>query len=452
MSTNYTSDYYSTSNSRIILEEGLVQVDMVGRVSNASLPHKQGLIALFEAIINSIDSIEESGRTDGYILVKVIREGLFSETARDFSPISGFNVIDNGNGFNTENYNSFNTSDSTRKMQIGGKGVGRFFWLKVFENIQIESVFIENEIAQKRSFDFVLENIEPIQSHELKEVEQQENIQTLVKLQNIREKYANHMPVKVDSLAHRLLEHCLAYFVVGIMPQLTILDGEESYNINEMYQHFVRQSEKSMRKVGEHNFQFLHFLLEARTGLNHQINYCAARRVVNPTKLTAKNVPHLPRRITSEDQEDSLVYMTYVLSPFLDRHVNLQRTGFNIYAEGELFFVGDIIWSDVENVAIDEAKNFLKDFTEPTREATEQVVRDFVKSKAPQYRYLLNNHPEVIDQIPPDSSEPKIDLELYKINKEKEVEVRKVMDEILEAPDSALLNPEDEINKKYNEP
>ncbi len=429
-----------------------MQVDIVGRVGNASLPHKQGIIALFEAVINSIDSIEECGRDDGHIVIDVVRDGLFVETeSREHAPICGFNITDNGSGFTPENYNSFNTSDSTKKAQIGGKGVGRFFYLKVFENVQIESVFVEGEIKQKRSFNFVLNKVEPIQNHELVDVNHSERIKTAVKLRGFRGDYANHIPARVDSLAHNLLEHCLAYFVVGIMPKLLVIDGNETYDINKMYQEFVKKAEKTEQEIGGNGFEFLHFLLEARAGLSHQINYCAARRVVNPTRLTNKNVPHLPRRITSNSHEDSLVYMTYVLSPFLDTHVNLQRTGFDVYAEGELLYMGDIVWSDIEDAAISEAKKYLRDFTEEKKVETDRVVKEFVKAKAPQFRYLLNNYPDVIDRIPPDSPESAIDLELYKINKEKEIEIKKVMDDILEAPDSVLLNPEEAINKKYNE-
>ncbi len=424
---------------------------MVGRVSNALISQQTRNHRPTEAVINSIDSVERIWREDGYIVVNVIRSGLFSETAeRQHAPLFVFVLTDNGSGFNAENYTSFNTSDSTKKLHIGGKGVGRFFWLKVFEEVSVESVFFENEKLYKRSFEFELRKVDPIQKHVFIELEGLETVETVVKLRNIRGDYASYMPSKMDGLAHRLLEHCLAYFVVGIMPKLTINDRDETYNLNAMYQEFVRQNAKTTEKIGEHDFEFLHFLLEARSGLDHQINYCAARRVVNPTKLSNKNIPHLPRRIRSDDHQDSLVYMAYVLSPFLDEHVNLQRTNFNIYSDGELMYMGDIEWADIENGAINESKKYLKDFTEPTRLETSRIVHDFVKAEAPQYRYLLNNHPDVIDQIPPGSSERIIDLELYKISKEKDFEIREFISEMIEAPDSTLLDPEDEINKKYD--
>lgn len=52
-------------------------------------------------------------------------------------------IEDNGAGFNTVNFDSFLTFDSAYKMKIGGKGIGRFSWLKVFEKAHITSVFLK---------------------------------------------------------------------------------------------------------------------------------------------------------------------------------------------------------------------------------------------------------------------------------------------------------------------
>ena len=423
----------------------------LGRVNNASLPHRQGILALFEAVINSIDSIQESGTDDGQIDIKIIRQGLFTDPEeREHDPIIGFEVIDNGKGFTEENFDSFNTSDTTRKLEIGGKGVGRFFWLKVFKKIHIDSVFIEDGKKKRRSFDFELDRENPIKNPQILDVDPQEAIQTSIKLLEIKPEYASHISGKADSLLQRLLEYCLVYFVVGIMPNLLVYDYEDVFDLHKQYQEFVKNSEKSECEIDGNKFEFRHFLLEAHTGLNHQIIYCADRRVVNSTKLTSSNIPHLPKRIAQNDEDDALVYMEYVQSQFLDDNVNLQRTDFVTYSDGELSFLGDIEWSNIEDSAIDEAGKFLDFITEPTKEETNRTVKDFVKNQAPQFRYLIKRHPEVVDQIPPGSSEQTIRLELYKSSKENEMEVSEAVQEIITAQDTDLLDPEGEINRIYN--
>ena len=91
---------------------------------------------LFEAIVNSIHSIEEAGISDGWIHLHINRDfsqGNLIDNSRSTYPITGFKIIDNGMGFNNDNFESFLTSDSARKVEKGAKGIGRFLWLKVFD-------------------------------------------------------------------------------------------------------------------------------------------------------------------------------------------------------------------------------------------------------------------------------------------------------------------------------
>ena len=68
--------------------------------------------------------------------------------------IKAFYVKDNGIGFNKNNFDSFCTAESTYKFKKGGKGVGRFFWLKAFDKVEIESIYADNGSKILRHFDF----------------------------------------------------------------------------------------------------------------------------------------------------------------------------------------------------------------------------------------------------------------------------------------------------------
>src|SRR4051812_18084045 len=83
-----------------------------GRVKNTKLAQSNCLLPLFEAIVNSIDAIEESG--EGSIDIRIVRdtsqkviEG--SEGKTVWHPIAGFEVEDSGVGFTQENFASFQT-------------------------------------------------------------------------------------------------------------------------------------------------------------------------------------------------------------------------------------------------------------------------------------------------------------------------------------------------------
>lgn len=140
--------------------------DFVGRVNRLPLKpsDKTALVPVLEAVSNSVYAIterlgEEAGKR-GKVIVNVVRD-----LDNDQEPIIGFDVEDNGAGFTTENYNAFLTPDTRIKEKRGGKGVGRLAWLKVFDFVDVESVFDEAGTRFRRKFRFQL--TEQDQVHEL---------------------------------------------------------------------------------------------------------------------------------------------------------------------------------------------------------------------------------------------------------------------------------------------
>jgi len=85
-----------------------MRIDLLGRVRNIKLPNAKPLLPLFEAVVNSIHSIDDMRINDGYIKILICRDnhqsGLID--GANLSAIDGFKVIDNGVGFNWENYES----------------------------------------------------------------------------------------------------------------------------------------------------------------------------------------------------------------------------------------------------------------------------------------------------------------------------------------------------------
>src|SRR3546814_8180953 len=67
----------------------------------------------------------------GQVTIEVERERTLFDAENPL--IVGFIVHDNGIGLDDRNFDSFNTAFSPRKSQIGGKGLGRFTWLKAFD-------------------------------------------------------------------------------------------------------------------------------------------------------------------------------------------------------------------------------------------------------------------------------------------------------------------------------
>jgi hypothetical protein len=138
-----------------------MQLDLIGRLTtNTRLAEENALLPLFEAIINSIHAIQDSKRQGGRIAVRVMRnmvQSLLNDAKMKVSrDIKDFGIEDNGIGFTSDNFQSFNTADSQIKQARGAKGVGRFMWLKPFEGVFVESRYAESQTRMHRTFWFKL--------------------------------------------------------------------------------------------------------------------------------------------------------------------------------------------------------------------------------------------------------------------------------------------------------
>lgn len=111
---------------------------------------------IIEAVVNSIQAIDESDREDGEILIAVKRsnQGTLEFDSNALADISSIEIQDNGVGFNEIHRNSFDTLYSDLKIKEVGKGFGRFMFLKYFDSVNVESVFEENGEYQSRKFSF----------------------------------------------------------------------------------------------------------------------------------------------------------------------------------------------------------------------------------------------------------------------------------------------------------
>jgi nitrogen-specific signal transduction histidine kinase len=96
---------------------------------------------IVEAVVNAIEAIDCSGVTDGKIAIRVRRSGQI-ELDGSLADITSFQIDDNGVGFTDEQRDSFDTLYSDLKLTQGGKGFGRFTYLKYFGTVRVESAVV----------------------------------------------------------------------------------------------------------------------------------------------------------------------------------------------------------------------------------------------------------------------------------------------------------------------
>jgi hypothetical protein len=115
------------------------------------VPISKPLLPIFEAISNAVDAIRDR-KGPGTIRVTVLRDHDLLAGKRG-SPHT-FTIEDDGVGFNDENIASFDELYSDRKAHRGGKGRGRFTYLKVFHTVRISSIFATPQGHKARNFEF----------------------------------------------------------------------------------------------------------------------------------------------------------------------------------------------------------------------------------------------------------------------------------------------------------
>ena len=372
-----------------------------GRLRNTYLATSKGMIPLFEAVVNSIQAIEDDA-VEGFrpiqthnITVKVIRAPqqslqLEGKAAGPRERIIGFEVADDGIGFTEDNWNSFCTLDSLWKAQRGCRGIGRLMWLKAFRRVRVESVFLDRGELKSRRFRFDV-------AHDVKQEGEVEpalgSKRTILHLEGFDPRYAEHAPKTARIIAIGLLEHCLWYFVreQGV-PEIFVEDGFDHFALDELYdEHMHSAAQPESLEIKDQPFEITHVKFRAAVNKIHSLNYCAAGRLVKEEAIQGK-MPGLAGIVT--DERGPFTYAAYLTSPFLDERVVEQRIGFNIEDEVHgMFADADVSFQDIHEAVLPRVREFLSDALEQNIAAGRERVATFVAKKAPRYRPILAHIP-----------------------------------------------------------
>lgn len=335
--------------------------DPAGRINNISLaPNpKNALFPLFEAIMNSIQAIEERfGRDDissGYIRVVIIRG--------EEGDCIGFKVSDNGIGFNRQNLDSFVRMDSQKKALIGGKGVGRLLWLKVADVVHVESVFAGATSIERVTFDFCLDD--PINNIDYSNDGKINNIGTTIEIYPYKQSYISSIPRKSTTIAGRVLAHFISYFVNISQPTIEIVD--DSLTI-DLFDQFTLSTERD---------QDFRFLLELSEGEFEFVCHCflLPKSISDDEKSTNALYLGANGRAVKRYEMDAVLgmkaidgkyaFLSYVEAEILNNTANDTRTGFTL-SDDDLELIVD--------AAKAKAKEFLAPEITEIRERQQKVV------------------------------------------------------------------------------
>lgn len=389
-----------------------LQTNLKGRLRNTSLPKSHGLMPVFEAVVNSIHSIEEKGNNEsGKIVLRINRDTQSSLDldTKSLPPIIGFTITDNGCGFDEANLKSFKTLDSDHKIDKGCRGVGRLMWLKVFDLVEIESHFSEVDGTLRRRV-FRFDDKQGVHANELSEATE-EQTGTSLKLLGFDNSFRKQVPAKGPSIANQLLEHVLWYFVRNDMaPKILVEDLGEVIDLDALYdQHMHGSAYHENIMIRDHSFDLTHIKVRAAVNKKHQLALCAANRLVKEESIQGK-LPGLYGKIS--DVSGEFTYTCYVSSNYLNEHVRSERTSFDI-AEDLEDMLNEVTLKEIRDAVLERAKEYLKDVLAENVSAGRKRVDDFIDNHAPRYRPIANHIAEELLIVDPDKSDKELELHLH---------------------------------------
>ncbi|MET3824975.1 hypothetical protein ABIC16_000668 [Sphingomonas sp. PvP055] len=365
------------------LESDEFLFSLAGRVRNLGFSPSpiNALFPLFEAIANAFHAVEARfGREApklGRISVKVIR----SDSEDENPPIQGFVVEDNGIGLNADNWRAFRTADTSSKIERGGKGVGRLSWLKVFENTIVSSVFSSDDIVFSRTFEFRVsdDTAGPVINHAVRNAGELGQIGTRIHLEPFAPDYIAHCPRKIETIASHIVGHFLKNFVSYEVPLFTLGDRDNHIKLLEFFSENI-VSEKHVELdaalsggLEPVSVDVYHILIKKALKFHdsgkHWLVFVGDGRVVRQQKVDNQ----LGLGFVGDNQD--CIYVGLVSGPYLDQHVNQERTRFTFPDEN---------FKMLHTAALNSAKEHLSDYISAVRAKQAETTLDVIKEN-PQF-------------------------------------------------------------------
>lgn len=390
---------------------------IAGRLKKLKLQKKDVLLPIYEAVVNSIQSIEERHEQDNSFSIKdgeikvVLSDDntdLVGAVNSEDSPINKIEIIDNGIGFNQENFDSFMTADSMYKERKGCKGIGHFQWLKLFQQIEVKSSFFEKDAIKARNFVFSEKGAEVIVDNE---IAKDSSIRTSVTLSN----FVNDLSLissfqnKVKNLAENLFFHIIWYYLDENLevPKLSIIYKNKSIELNSYKENLNKNDldECTLKYKNSTEFKCIFFKQRNSQNIKSKViaYYIANDRVVTTSDLTQSL--NLSSTVNFKDDEGDFVYFVFITSNYLDEIVSSDRTSLIFPKENtqeDIFTGSNPNQNAIEDLILTKIKELQPDtFTQDKSEKHARLL-DFVENH-PEYKFIIgkkfNNSPSIEDEL-----------------------------------------------------
>lgn len=395
--------------------------------------------AIVEAVSNAIHSIEAADVRNGNITIELVRDvrklALPDDDSENNLPeITSVKITDNGVGFNDDNVKYCNEAYTRHKVAIGGKGFGRFVYLKHFSNVHIASVYTDEESGSLKSRTFGLGRTHQI-VYDLVTVDAEggEERQTTLFLENIKD---GQLDKKVETVSRKLLEKLLVQFIRenADCPTIKVTDDYtgKDFILNNLlgdtsYSEIQKIDSETLNITkGKTDYPFHLHIFKIWFAGNQQSKISLTSHYLEVTETPVDEyinefesgfVGDIKDR--NGEKTSRFIVKAYVTGDYLDEHVDRERVGFQFGKHADsLYPVGR---ADIEA----EVANILKEKYEAEfktqRQKKEEKLTNVTDDKP-----WLKRHVSSVDlaslKVGASEREYEIALETARLQKEQELD------------------------------
>lgn len=395
---------------------------------------------IVDVVVNAIQAIGIHDGTGGKIVIRAERDQQL-ELDGGLPDIIGFYVEDNGVGFTNENRDAFDDLYTDYKITEGGKGFGRFIFLKYFESVHVDSVYWDDGCIIRRTFSMGKDR--DIIINETFSAPEECDSGTIVHLSALKKR--GSLDKKLNTLARNLVERLLPYFITEgyICPSIVLSEKDGSQPIllnafvNNELSAFIRElhvDNGGFTLKGnqiEEEFLVRVFRLYFPKNQKSKISLVAHKREVSGSP-PHKYIPEFSEEFYDksgggEDHERNYIVKAYVFSGHLNRTVSLERSGYEFQMENDTLF--GISQTDIESRAAEIAKDAMGYEITVRQEKKRSDVQSYVEDEAPWFKHVVSTVD--LTSMPYNPSHEDINTRLQKDKFEQEVRIKRDVKKLL---------------------
>ena len=327
-------------------------------------------------------------------------------------------------------------------------------YLKYFSDIRVESVYNDKGVYHKKTFDFIRDNT--IIQNENDEVVDKMDLYTTISLSGLKRDYQSKLDKKTETIARKLLEKLLVYFVLdnyscptvviqdpwaGDMGEIVLndyLDSEKGIvQVQEMRDFVLASDDNSAReKFGIKVFKIYY------GGSRSSVNLVADHRLVTDEALYSY-IPEFrgdfyDEAETAEGQKTTkgFTIRAYVFGDYLDNNVSIERDSFDFQDSNDLFYA--FSRKDIERRAAAVVSEIFGSNVKTKREKKISDIREYVEERAPWHRTYLNEID--LDNFPVGLTDVEMENELQKSKNELVSAAQEDIGKVLNQEDSTSVS------------